>query len=61
MARLSNTEKRQLVAATSRRSAQRAPVTPSLSPRAYVEFATFAARFGPVAKPVRFVGDKWKL
>ncbi|MSU25518.1 MAG: hypothetical protein EXS32_17060 [Opitutus sp.] len=61
MARLSNTEKRQLVAATKRRSAQSAPVLPPLSPRAYMEFATFAARFGPVTKPVRFVGDEWKL
>lgn len=61
MARLSKTEKRQLAAATKRRSAQRAPVAPPLSPRAYLEFATFAARFGPVAKPVRFSGDEWKL
>ena len=61
MASLSNTEKRQLAAATKRRSAQRAPVATPLSPRAYVEFATFAARFGPVTKPVRFVGNAWKL
>jgi hypothetical protein len=61
MARLSNTEKRQLIAATKRRPARPAPVAPQLSPRAYVEFATFAARFGPATKPVRFVGDEWKL
>lgn len=61
MARLSNTEKRQLIAATKRPSAKPAPVVPLLSPRAYVEFATFAARFSPAPKPVRFVGDHWKL
>jgi|GEM_PF-2822563 len=61
MARLSNTEKRQLAAATKRRSAPPAPVAPQLSPRAYVDFATFAARFSPAPKPVRFVGEEWKL
>ena len=61
MARLSNTEKRQLAAATKRRSAQPAPLPRPMSPRAYVEFATFAARFGRATKPVRFVGDEWKL
>ena len=64
MARLSNTEKRQLVAATKRRSAKPANAAPrpqGLTPRDYVEFATFAARFGRGSKPVRFVGDEWKL
>jgi hypothetical protein len=61
MARLSKVEKRQLVAATKRRAAKPAPLPPLLSPRAYVEFATFAARFGGAPKPVRFGGDEWKL
>jgi hypothetical protein len=61
MARLSNTEKRQLIAATKRPSAKPAPAAALLSPHAYVEFATFAARFSPARKLVRFVGDHWKL
>jgi hypothetical protein len=61
MARLSNTEKRQLIAATKRPSAKPAPAAPLLPPRAYAEFATFAARFCPAPKPVRFIGDNWKL
>jgi hypothetical protein len=61
MARLSNAEKRQLVAATKRRSEKAAPLARPMSARAYVEFATFAARFGPATKRVRFVGDEWKL
>ena len=61
MARLSETEKRQLVAATKRRPAKSAPPPRPMSPREYVEFATFAARFARGSKPVRFVGDEWKL
>jgi hypothetical protein len=61
MARLSSTEKRQWVAATKRRSAPPAPPPRLMSPREYVEFATFAARFSRAKKPVRFVGDEWKL
>ena len=61
MARLSKTEKRQLIAATKRSSAKPAPAAPLLSPRAYVEFATFAAKFDRSIKPVRFIGDNWKL
>lgn len=61
MARLSSAEKRQLIAAARRRSAKPAPKVQPLSPRAYIEFATFAARFSPAKKPVRFVGDGWKL
>jgi hypothetical protein len=60
MARLSNTEKKQLAAAA-RRTASKAPPPPLRSPRAYVEFATFAARFNRAKKPVRFVGNDWKL
>lgn len=61
MARLGNTEKRQLLAAAKRRSAKPAPKVQPLSPRDYIEFATFAARFSFAKKPVRFVGDEWKL
>jgi hypothetical protein len=61
MARLSDAEKRQLVAATKRRSAKSPPLHRPMTPRAYVEFATFAARFSGATKPVRFVGDEWKL
>ena len=61
MARLSSTEKHQLVAATKRQFAKPAPLPRPMSPRAYMEFATFAARFGRAPKPVRFVGDQWKL
>ena len=61
MARLSESEKRELIAATKRRPAQPAPPPRPMSPREYVEFATFAARFARGRKPVRFVGDAWKL
>lgn len=61
MARLSEIEKRQLVAATKRRPVKSAPPPRPMSPREYVEFATFAARFARGSKPVRFVGDEWKL
>jgi hypothetical protein len=61
MARLTETEKRQLLEATTRRMEPAPPPAPPLSARAYVEFATFAARFARTPKPVRFVGDNWKL
>ncbi len=62
MARLSRTEKRQLIEATKRTvTAARPPAPERLSGRAYVEFATFAARFAAARKPVRFTGDHWKL
>ncbi|MBL9201402.1 MAG: hypothetical protein JNL39_12905 [Opitutaceae bacterium] len=61
MARLSEIEKRQLVAATKHRLAKPAPQPRPMSPREYVEFATFAARFARGGKPVRFVGAEWKL
>ena len=60
MARLSKTEQAQLKKAV----AQRSPVPPPpqpMSPRAYIQFATFAARFDRSIKPVRFSGDQWKL
>jgi hypothetical protein len=60
MARLSNTEKKQFAAAT-RRTTRKPPVLPVHSLRAYMEFATFAARFNRTVKPVRFVGNHWKL
>jgi hypothetical protein len=61
MARLSDTEKRQLVGATKRRPAKPAPPPRPMAPREYMEFATFAARFARGSKPVRFVGNEWKL
>lgn len=61
MARLSDIEKRELIAATKRHPAKSAPPPRSMSPREYVEFATFAARFARGSKPVRFVGAEWKL
>ena len=62
MALLSEIEKRQLVAPAAKgRPAQPAPLLRPMTPRAYVDFATFAARFGRTTKPVRFVGDEWKL
>ncbi len=63
MASLSSTEKRQLLAATKCRPANavRTPALLPMSPRAYIEFATFAAKFGRSVKPVRFIGDNWKL
>jgi len=61
MARLSDTEKRQLVAATKRRPAKSPPPPRPMSPREYMEFATFAARFARGSKPVRLGGDEWKL
>ena len=61
MARLNSTEKRQLADTAQRRSAKPTPLPRLMTPRAYVEFATFAARFDRATKPVRFVGDEWKL
>ena len=60
MARLSDTEKRQLAAAV-RRKTPKPPALPVHSLRAYLEFATFAARFNRAVKPVHFVGNHWKL
>jgi hypothetical protein len=60
MARLSKSERAQLKAAAERRG-PRPPRVPPLPPRAYLEFATFAARFDRSIKPVRFTGEHWKL
>lgn len=32
-----------------------------LSPRAFIEFATFASKFSRARKPVRFEGKFWRL
>ena len=34
---------------------------PAVSPRAYMEFATFASKFTRAKKPVRFEGTSWRL
>jgi len=60
MARLSDTEKKQLAVAV-RRKARKPPALPMRSMRAYMEFATFAAGFDRAVKPVRFIGNHWKL
>lgn len=60
MARLTETEKRQLTEAAKRRVEKPPPPRP-MSPRAYVEFATWAAKFSRGTKPVRFTGENWKL
>jgi hypothetical protein len=44
-----------------REDAARPPPPRLLSPKEYVEFATFAARFYRGSKPVRFDGNHWKL
>ncbi len=59
MPRLTDTEKRQLTLAA-KKPAAKPPPPPLLSPRGYIEFATFAARFSRASKPVRFVRDNWK-
>jgi hypothetical protein len=60
MARLSKTERTQIKEAMERRTLRPPPLRTS-SPRCYMEFATFAARFNRSAKPVRFTGQHWKL
>lgn len=69
MARLSEEEKQTLRAmrhvqpqkSEARTGESREPASPALTPREYVEFATFASRFDRSHKPVRFTGDQWKL
>ncbi len=60
MARLSEIEKAQLLAAA-RRPAVSAPKPSVRSPRGFIEFATFASTFTRGVKPVRFEGKHWKL
>lgn len=60
MARLNNTERAQLKEAVERRVVRPPPVPP-VSPRSYLRFATFAARFNRSVKPVCFTGEHWKL
>lgn len=60
MARLSEKEKTQLLAA-SRRKTPRPPPAPALSAPDFLAFATFASTFSPAPKPVRFGGRHWKL
>ena len=60
MARLSEREKEQLLAAAQWKTARaRKPVL--RSPREFLEFATFASTFSRAKKPVRFQGTNWKL
>jgi hypothetical protein len=60
MARLSKIERAQIKEAVERRPSRPPPLR-VVSPRSYIEFATFAARFNRSPKPVRFTGDHWKL
>jgi hypothetical protein len=60
MARLSEHEKGQLMAAAARKS-EPAPKPGVRSFRDYLEFATFASNLSRVVKPVRFAGKHWKL
>lgn len=61
MARLTDREKKQLREATRNNPPAPAPRPRTMTPREYVEFATFAARFARGTKPVRFSGDRWRL
>ena len=60
MARLSEREKGQLLAATRRKTGS-APKPVVRSARDFLEFATFASGLNRVVKPVRFGGEHWKL
>lgn len=60
MARLTKDEMVEIARLKRAKPLVQPPVT-LLSPRAYVEFATFASRLAPVSKPVRFEGTKWRL
>jgi len=61
MAKLDNTERKQLQAPP-RPGCAAPPPPPALAPREYVAFATFAARFLPATKPrPAFGGRHWKL
>jgi hypothetical protein len=61
MARLTDREQLQLIEATRKNRPAPAPRPRPMTPKEYMEFAAFAARFARGAKPVRFIGDKWRL
>jgi hypothetical protein len=61
MARLSKSEKSELLRVAQSGSGLREPKRAQLSTRSYIEFATFASRFARAAKPARFEGKAWKL
>jgi hypothetical protein len=54
----SHSSKPKLTTASKDRSSARPA---AVSPRAYMEFATFAGKFSRVKKPVRFEGTMWRL
>jgi hypothetical protein len=60
MARLNKIERAQMKEAAERRALSPPPLVP-VAPRAYLKFSAFAARFNRSIKPVRFIGDHWKL
>jgi hypothetical protein len=60
MARLSETEKAQLLQATAVRKPTPQPVR-RLSPKEYLQFVTWASRFGRKKEAPRFEGQHWKL
>jgi hypothetical protein len=60
MARLSDQEKGQLLAAA-RRKVSPPPPVPVRPADDFLAFASFASSLKPVPKPVRFGGAHWKL
>jgi len=60
MARLSEREKVQLKTAARRKAPRPPPVSRQPAER-FVAFASFASQFKPAPKPVRFIGEHWKL
>jgi len=61
MARLPEIAQRELLEAARLRSSTTATPHRQMSPKEYVEFATFAARLARGKKPVLFSGDRWRL
>lgn len=71
MARLSDEDKQELLRvaagwstaadASKPAAASGQPPRRLLTPREYIEFATFASRFNRSRKPVAFDGPHWKL
>jgi len=60
MARLTKNERAQLLRTAAGTGFPAQP--PAVSrPKDYIEFATAAARFARIKKPVRFTGEHWKL